>query len=258
MGVGEQVASMAGKPSAPPAPDYTGAAYAQAASARNNQVTPYGNLTWSQADPKNQASPWTSTINLTPQAQQTLDTQMGLSNQMGNIAQQYAGQVNSQPMDQTSVQQTADKAYGALTSRLDPQWEQREGMQKTQLANQGLAPGGEAYTKAMRDFGNQRNDAYQQAQLAAIQTMPQTYQLASAQYQQPLNQLNALRTGAQIQNPQFTPMGPGANLLGAAQGTGAYEQNQFNQQMGSYNAMLQGLFGVGAAAAGRPGAAPAG
>ena len=250
--VGGFVGDTLGKPQAAPAPDYTGAAYAQAASARNNQVTPYGSLNWSQADPKNQASPWTSTINLTPDAQAALDSQMRLSKSMGGLAEQYAGQVNANPMDLSSVQQTADKAYGALTSRLDPQWEQREGMQKTALANQGLAPGGEAYTNAMRDFGNQRNDAYQQANLAAIQTMPQTYQLASAQYQQPLNQLNALRTGAQIQNPQFTPMGSGANLLGATQGTGAYEQNQFNQQMGSYNAMLQGLFGMGSAAAGKP------
>ena len=253
--VGGFVGDTLGKPDAAPAPDYTSAAYAQAAGGRNNQVTPYGNLTWNQTDPANQESPWTSTINLTPLGQSTLDQQMKMSSQMGNVASSFMGNVQDQysrPMDQTSVQQTADKAYGALTSRLDPQWAQREGMQKTALANQGLAPGGEAYTNAMRDFGNQRNDAYQQAQLAAIQTMPQTYQLASAQYQQPLNQLNALRTGAQVQNPQFQAGTPGPNLLGAAQAQGGYEQNLFNQQMGSYNAMLQGLFGVGAAAAGKP------
>lgn len=242
-----------GKPSAPQAPDYTGAAYAQAAGNRYNQVTPYGNLTWSQADPNKKDSPWTSTITLSPLGQQTLDQQQRISAGMGGLAQNWFNQNQGafgQPMDLQSVQDVNDKAYGAMTARLDPQWNQRESALQTQLANQGIAQGSEAYTNAMRDFNSGRNDAYQQANLGAIATMPQTYQLASAQYNQPLNQLNALRTGAQVQNPQFQQPGGGANLLGAAQAGGAFNQNTYNQQMGSYNAMLQGLFGIGGAAAG--------
>lgn len=241
-----------GKPQAPQAPDYTGAAYAAAAGNRYNQNTPYGNLNWSDSDPKDKNNPWTSTFTLNPQAQQTLDQQMKMSNQLGGLAQQSLGNVNTGPMDLNSVQGVQDQAYGAMTSRLDPQWTQREDMQKTQLANQGLAPGGEAYSNAMRDFGNQRNDAYQQANLAAIQTAPQTYQLASSIHNQPLNQFNALRGGAQVQNPQFqSGLGGGADLFGAAQAGGNYSMNSFNQQMGAYNNVLSGLFDVGAAAAGK-------
>lgn len=239
-----------GKPQAPAAPNYTAAALAQAAGNRTNQVTPYGNLNWSNPNPKDQNSPWTSTVDLNPQAQQTLDTQMGLSNQMGNMAQQSLGQVNTGPMDLSSVQGVQDQAYGALTSRLDPQWAQREDMQKTQLANQGIGVGSEAYSNSMRDFGNQRNDAYQQANLAAINTAPQTYQLASSIHNQPLNQFNALRSGAQVQNPTFQQPGGGANLLGAAQAQGASDMNAYSQKMGNYNAMLQGLFGLGSAGMG--------
>ena len=199
-------------PSPPPAPDYKGAAEATALSNKTSQFTPYGNLVYSG----DQSSPsgYRSTISLAPQAQQTLDTQMNLSRELGDVTQQQIPGVQQQygqPMDLSSVPQIADQAYQAQTSRLDPQWQDRESGLRTQLANQGLVAGGEAYDKEMRNFGQQRNDAYQQARLGAISTMPQTYQLASSTYNQPLNILNALRTGAQVQNPQFQPPGGGAN-----------------------------------------------
>lgn len=249
LGLASGLGNSFGKPSAPPSPDYTGAAYAQANASHSNQQTPYGNLVWTQADPKDPKSQWTSRIDLNPMGQQTLDSQMRMSQGLGNLAEGAMGNINTGPMDLSSVGKIQDQAYGAMTSRLDPQWDAREQQQKTQLANQGLAPGGEAYTNAMRDFGNQRNDAYQQAQLGAIQTAPQTYQLAQSTYNQPLNQFNALRTGAQVQNPQFQQPLPGPNLLGAAQAAGGYNMNTFNQNMGNYNNMLSGLFGIGGAAA---------
>jgi hypothetical protein len=227
-------------PSAPPPPDYKGAAEAQAASQRVSQYTPYGSQVYSQAGNDATGSPmWRADTTLNPQAQRAFDSQLGVSSAMGDLAQsQIPGvqQQYSQPMDQSSVQQTADKAYEAMTSRLDPQWNQREQMMQTQLANQGLAPGGEAYTNASRDFNNARNDAYQQANLGAIQTMPQTYQLARAQYDQPLNTLNAIRSGAQVQNPQFSGTGQGTNYMGAAQGQGNYAQGLYNADVGATNA----------------------
>jgi hypothetical protein len=147
----------------------------------------------------------------------------------------------SRPPDLSSVPQVADKAYSALTSRLDPQWKQNQGMQETQLRNQGLVPGGEAYDNSMRVFNQAKNDAYQQANLGAISTMPQTYQLATDQYNQPLNQLNAIRSGAQIMGPQFEGS---PNYLGAAQAQGQYGQGLYNAQVGQQNAMTSGLFGL--------------
>lgn len=240
-------------PSAPPAPDYKGAAEAQTASQRVSQYTPYGSQVYSPTgtDPQGNLM-WRSDINLEPQAQQALDSQLGLSASMGQLAQSQVPGVQEQyskPMDLSSVPQIADKAYGAMTSRLDPQWQQREQMLNTQLVNQGLRPGMEAYSNAMRDFNTGRNDAYQQANLAAIQTMPQTYQLASSTYNQPLNTLNAIRSGAQVQNPQFGPQ-QGTNYLGAAQSAGQYGQGLYNADVGQYNAMTQGLYGLGATGAG--------
>lgn len=239
-------------PSAPPAPDYKGAAEATAKSQQSSQYTPYGSQVYS-ADP-HAPSGYRSDITLTPQAQQALGSQLDLSSGLGKIAQgQLPGvaQQYSQPMGMQSVQDIADNAYGAMTKRLDPQWDARATQNETRLINQGLRPGDEAYTNASRDFNNARNDAYSQANLAAVQTMPQTYNLAAQQYQQPLNILNALRTGAQVQNPQFSQQ-PATNYLGAAQGQGQYAQGLYNADVGaanSANATTGALAGAGLMAA---------
>ena len=241
-------------PSPPPAPDYAKAATATNESSRVNQYTPYGSQVYTPGQesvpahqdpitgamiPGTPAVPWSSNITLNPLAQRSLDTQMQTSAGLGDLSLSQMNRVNQQysrPMDSSSVQDVSDKAYGAMTARLDPQWKQNEEMQKTQLANQGLTPGGEAYDNAMRVFNQGKNDAYQQANLGAIGTMPQTYQLESSIYNQPLNTLNAIRSGAQIQNPSFGNTGPGANMLGAAQAQGQYSQGLYGAQVGEVNA----------------------
>ena len=287
----------AGSP--PPAPDYVGAAEAEAQSQRINQYTPYGNLYYSPvgsggapaptgapmtpgapsappgqpsaaptagatAAPSGQATPSMFDIFSmfngndqdaaqqrvqamagTPapaapagpqqwQSQTTLDPAMqGIRNsQLG-----FAGQKLSKPMDMSSVGDIADKAYGTMTARLDPQWNQREQAEQTRLANQGLVPGGEAYGNAMREFNNARNDAYQQANLGAISTMPQTYNLAESQYMQPLNVLNSLRS----QDPQFGGAGQPTGYMDAATAGGNYAGDLYNARVGARNAQTQGL-----------------
>ena len=258
-------------PSQPAAPDYRGAAqetaagnleaarYATAAN-RIDQYTPYGQQVYSQTGPDQ----WRSDITLDPRAQRTLDSQMGLSNQMADLTGRSMGAVSRQgPMDLSSVQQVADRSYADQTARLDPQWDQRKEQFDQQMANQGITAGGEAYDNASRDFGQQRNDAYTQARQAALSSMPQTYQLAQALYDQPLNRANALRTGAQVQNPTFQPAGmqqatPGANYLGAAQAQSGYDQGLYNSQVGSQNSMLGGLFSLGGSLVGGPAGGAAG
>ena len=239
-------------PSPPPAPDYAGAAIAQQKSQMSSQYTPYGNQVYSPD--AGAPSGYRSTIDLAPKAQETLDSQLNVSRNLGNLTEAQLGRVNQQygqPMDLSSVQKVADQSYADQTSRLDPQWAQRKAEFDQQMANQGITAGGEAYDNAARDFGQQRNDAYTQARQQATANMPQTYQLANSIYQQPLNTLNAIRTGAQIQNPQFTTQ-PGAPLFGAAQAQGQYDQGAYNANVGQQNAMMGGLFSLGGAALGMP------
>lgn len=259
-------------PSPPPAPDYVGAAEATNTSQRVNQVTPYGNLTYTPGTPGTPGSaaqdifvgsdpntgqaiyrhvdavaptagtPWTSQVTLTPQAQSALDSQLALSSGMGNLATSYLPNVQqslSKPFDMSSVQDVSDQAYGAQTARLDPQWQQNQQQFDAKMSDQGIPVGSEAYDNANREFQQSKNDAYSQARLTSDQLMPQTFQIANAAYSQPLNTLNAIRSGAQVQNPQFSPNGAGANILGATQAQGQYAQGIYGSDVAATNAANQ-------------------
>lgn len=72
----------------------------------------------------------------------------------------------------------------------------------------------------------------------------------------PLNELNALRTGAQVQNPQFQPyQGVTVGQTPVFQGAvaqGQANQNAYNAQAANANAFNSGLFSLGSAAIGAP------
>lgn len=74
-----------------------------------------------------------------------------------------------------------------------------------------------------------------------------------AQRQTPLNEITALMSGGQVNNPfqmggfnGNTNVAP-APIFGATQAQGAWDQNAYNQRVGSRNNMMSGLFGLGSA-----------
>lgn len=77
-----------------------------------------------------------------------------------------------------------------------------------------------------------------------------------AQRQTPLNEILALMGGSQVNNPfavgayngnsQVAP----APIFGATQAQGQWDQNAYNQRVGSYNNRMTGLFNLGSAAMG--------
>lgn len=134
------------------------------------------------------------------------------------------------------------------------------GLQNAGLFNQG---GAQQFGQQLQagQFGNQAEGQMFNQGLAGAQFGNQAGGMALdrnlALYNQPLNQLNALRSSSQVTNPQFgnvpqqqTTAGP--NYSQAAQQTGQYDQNLYNQQVGQQNAMTGGLFSLGAAAVGAP------
>lgn len=89
-----------GHSSAPPAPDYKGAAEAtaqgnlqnlqyQTGANRPNQVTPWGSSTWSAPDAQGHQ---TETVGLNPGLQQALNSQIDITNGQSNLAQTLQGQ----------------------------------------------------------------------------------------------------------------------------------------------------------------------
>lgn len=116
-------------------------------------------------------------------------------------------------------------------SRLNPQLDRDRESLRTRLANQGLFSGSEGYNNSVADEGKRENDLYIQAALQGINTgqvaRQQGIQEQYAAQDRPLNIVNALRTGNQVNLPQFTNVPQqattnGADLLGAAQLQGQY------------------------------------
>lgn len=269
-----------GKQSTPKPPDYTEAAErtaqgnidqinAQTEANRPDQYTPWGSSTWD----KDAQGNWTQNINLTPEQQASLDSQMRIGQQRSDLAESMFGRSQQEfgsPMDwdqfgeyQSNLgtgdearQQAIDEMYEQATSRLDPRMAQSREMQEAQLRNQGLKPGDEAYDYQMARVGENETDAYNQAMYSAIQhggaegsrvfgmnkdSAAFGNQVRQAQIAEDmqkrgfsLNEINAILSGQQIAMPNM----PGFSQAGVAQGadyTGA-ARDQYGASMDAFNA----------------------
>jgi hypothetical protein len=286
-------------PTPPPAPDYVGAAKQQGienvetarvqAKLNNpNTYTPYGTQLVSYDG--DQA---TIRQTLTPQAQKTLEEQQNTQYQLASLSGKGADLASGVldkpfafggPAVQTSLDlsniakmpvNAGTTAQEAIMSRLEPSLAKNRVSTETQLINQGLRPGTEAYDNAIQLLGQQENDARTQAALQGINldtsANAQGYNqaLQGAQFgntaqqqalaqaiqsrQMPLNEITALMSGSQIQNPQFQAYS-GSNIAPApifagTQAQGQFDQNAYNQQVAAQNANTSGLYSLGAVGA---------
>ena len=256
-------------------PDYVGAANATsagnleatratAAANRTNQVTPYGNLTYT-ANPGFDAfgnQLYTATQTLSPAQQQILDQQNQLNQGLmgaANTGLNYANKVLSQPgVDTSKLTQTGinpGQSYqDAIMSRLSPQIARENQSSDAQLANQGIAQGTEAYNNAKTLLGQNQNDrltsATTQGLNMGLAANQQGFQQEAYNQMQPINVINALRTGSQVTNPSYaaTPQQAqtaGPDILGA---TNAQYTNQLNSSNAANQAssnMMGGLMSLG-------------
>lgn len=243
--------------SAPPPPDYVGAAQetakgnleaARVATQANrvNQYTPYGSLIYSR-DP-NAETPdmgWSATTTLSPEQKQLLDIQNQTSIGMGNLQNQgldYVKNMISQPFDTSQLAQTginpSENYSDAIMRRLQPQLQMETKSFDQKMANSGIPVGSEAYMNAKRQFDMTQNDRLVAAQTGGIDVGLRANQQGFGQLgymrNEPVNTLNAIRSGSQVTNPTFqsvpqqaTTQGP--DILGATQAG-------YNAQLGASNA----------------------
>ena len=219
------------------------------------------------------------------------------SGNIGSTAQNMASSAGDPELLNRQVQ---NALYQNSTQYLDPQFKQSGDQLTNKLANQGITQGSEAYNNAMLNQSNAKQQAYESARNQAVsggisaaqgmfgmnqqnaalqnQAAQQAYQqaLSSGQFQNltaqqkfaqaqalqqnPLNMLNATRTGQQMQvanmpqvgqsNPAALQAVAGPDMLGAAQAQGQYSMNSYNQQMAAYNAMMSGATSAAGTAAG--------
>lgn len=279
-------------PSAPAAPDPNVTSAAQTASNQQtalynfglnnpNTTSPLGSLQFT-TDTSNPNQPQTSeNITLSPAEQAILDQNQANVTQQGANAQTAQSNVTNllqTPYDlqgnipqtlsagnqQQDLQNAENSLYGQQTQYLDPQFQQGQAQLESQLANQGLTPGSQAYQTAMSNFGLQKQQAYQsamnqatsggaayQAQLnqTGLANQAQQAQLYTQQYQEPLNLYSSLMSGTQPTMPQFSGLNASqaapTNVLGAYQNQYQGQLNAYNTQVGSANSATSGLFGLG-------------
>jgi len=244
---------MGGKSSQPASPDYNAAAQATASANKTNINTPYGGLKYSPGE----NGTWNADVTLSPDQQRLQDQQTNTSLQLGGLqgqASNRVGQSLSTPWDSNAYAKAPVNAgttgQDAMMARLQPQFDKDQAAMNNRLANQGIMPGSEAYNNEQDTFNRGKNDAYSQAALQGINLDTNAHQQGMQEQSflrsQPLNELNSLRTGSQVQGPQFNqvPQTPGANYLGAAQLYGNDAMGNANASNASNSNMMSGLFGV--------------
>jgi hypothetical protein len=176
----------------------------------------------------------------------------------------------------------------AIMSRLNPQIEGQNATLAQNLANQGVTPGSQAWNTAMMAQGQSNNDMLNQAALYGINldmtanqqgygqalNTGQFYNQGAAQnfnqglgaaqfgntaqqqdyaqqlqnYNLPMNTLNSLMSGSQIQTPQFQgytgSQVAAAPIFDAAKATASQNMGIYGQQVAQNNATTQGLFSL--------------
>ena len=289
-------------PAAPATPDYRGAAVEQGAAnleaaratarlSNPNTYTPYGTqlISYDGDIP-------TIRQTLPPTAQKTLEAQQGVELSLANLGSkgaQTASGVLDKPFSfggpdvQTSLDlsgiakmpvNAGMTGQEAIMKRLEPSLARQRTSTETNLINQGLRPGSEAYDNAIRSLGEQETDARTQAVLQGLNldiganqqgfgqaleagkfgNTAQQQALAEAiQLRQlPLNEITALMSGSQIQNPQFGAYSGAtvnaAPIFAGAQAQGQFDANTYNQQVSQANAQTAGMYSLGGAALGAP------
>jgi hypothetical protein len=262
--------------SAPPPPDYAGAARetaqgnleaarANIAANRVNQYTPYGSLEYQISGEDKFGNPmWRATQSLAPAQQQLLDYQNQASLGLGQLTNKGLGYVSNMldnPFDTSKLVSTGfnpSQSYqDAYMQRLAPQLQQGRERLDQQLANQGIPIGSEAYDRAMMQQAQRENDlllgATTQGFGVGQQARQQGLQEQAYLRNEPLNTLNAVRTGAQVTGPTFVNPAmqantAGADILGATQMGYNAQLSAANAQNAANNSMTQGLFSLGGAA----------
>jgi hypothetical protein len=258
-----------GKPDPPPAPDYVGAARAQGASNLETAIATsklsnpwtqnaYGSRRVLYGDEAGTGDPLVPRVidSMTPLGESRAAQEQRIIGSLGNTAEAglyRVGDAFNTPMDMQSITDLQNKAQSAIMDRVNPELDRQQRALDQQLVNQGFTDrNSEGYRAAQDAFGRQRNDATTQAALQAINLQPQLMQSELAIRNQPLNELNALRTGSQVQLPNFgQTRGAGVGdtpILGATQAQAQNNAGLYNSQVGSYNNQMSGLYGLGSAA----------
>lgn len=272
-------------PSAPAPPDPGATAVAQSAANREtaisqallnqiNQVTPFGNLEFTQRGVGPEGTPqFTATQTLAPEQQTLLDLTNQAATTFGETANTQLGSLAETletpfSLEGLGAAPTIDEGSRGLElekilARARPDIDRDRAALETRLANQGIGIQSEAFGEAFNQFDRGINDFRLAADVQAGNEVSRQFALEQAARDAaineqalgrsvPLNELAALLGGSQVQQPSFinppqTSVQP-TDVLGAEFGAFNAAQNNFAIEQASRNAFQGGLFGLGGSA----------
>lgn len=274
-----------GKSKAPKTPDYVGAAQAQGvASLESARATAklnnpninniYGTQTvtyGANGDP----DIGTVTQKLSPGEQAVYETDLQSRQNLGDLSVQGSEalrDVVGKNIDLSGAPTVGDgaatreKVFNSSMARVNEDTANERDQRNSQLIAAGIRPGTKAYDDAQnlitRGYNDARGNAEINAGNAANQQMGMDTQNRSryiaellAQRQTPLNEISALMSGSQVNNPFANGIGyqggasvQAAPIFSAAQQQGQADLNAWNAQQSGANSMMGGLFSLGSAA----------
>lgn len=183
---------------------------------------------------------------LNPEQQATLDANQAAQGNLASLAEERSGFLREYlPQTGAITDEIDNRLYEYGRQRLDPRFARQEEDLRTRLANQGIAPGSEAYNREMELMNQGRNDAYNQLMLQGRGT-------ALNEVNMPINQVTALLSGSQVQNPNVQianqPQMPTTDVAGLINQNYNQQMANYQQEMGAYNGLMGGLFGLGSRA----------
>lgn len=258
-----------GGSSPPPAPDPKATAAAQAAANKETAIAQAGLNMVNQTDPfgnrlsYNQIGSWSDGTPRYEAIQSLSPEQQALANQTQSIYGQGLGTAQNLLGQLSGTLGTAapqfDEGYrqdqlAKLLQRQQPQLDKDRQALETQLANQGITLGSQAYSDAMGNFNQRLNDLNLAADIQAGNEARNAYQTMLGGRASGINELTGLLGLGQVQGPSFanTPQTGVANTDVIGPTALAYQGQLAGWQSGQNrsNSLLGGLAGLGGSALG--------
>lgn len=164
-----------------------------------------------------------------------------------------------------SAEDVRAKVLDAQMARVNEDYANAVDDKQSALIASGIRPGTKAYDDAMNLLQRGRNDAFNQAYLASGQEMSRDFAQdtqrrkdAIAEYltqrQVPLNEVTALMSGSQVNNPFAVPgyaqnsQVAAAPLFAAQNAMADYNTDVYNAKAAQAGNLQSGLFGIGGSA----------
>jgi hypothetical protein len=232
-------------------------AMARAATAANrvNQITPYGNLNYTQSGTDPYGNPmWTATQSIAPDLQGAVDKSKSA------VSNFNFSQFNPTGLPSIGIN-PGESMTDSIMRRLQPQMAMEQKQFDAQMANQGIPVGSEAYQNAARVFQQGQNDKLTSAVISGTNTglAANTQQYAQQQgtyatnLNAPFNYASNVKAFASPSyvNPSQQATTAGADYMGAMGLANQSDQANANAINARQNATMSGLFSLGGAGIGK-------